>query len=266
MEFLKNVLTVNANDASLQSKGGGVFGLNTGNIVEFSFNDKAGTGGSEGNAVDINIQIEDKKFNTRLFLNETVRDSKNNDLSPQDAGYEEAFAKHYTQVVAVVKHGLGALGITNQQIDAAIATVAPQSKAIDTVVEAMKVLTSLVPANYASIPVDIFLEYQWSIGKDQDRTFLTVPRNMKGGYFLCPKMPVVGSWQEVSNEDGLHYVDGNGNKHIFTRSKNFMESPKATQQFSGEENNTSAANPLSAIAAGNAATATPASNPWNTAK
>lgn len=252
--FLKNVISVKADDKSLVSKGSGVFGLNTGNIVKFEYTDKAGQNETEADAVDIHIMVSDRSYNTRLYLSPTVKNNKNEEVNPGDETYEEEFERTYTQVIAVIKHVLGSLGIKTEQIEKSTDLLAEQETPIKTVVEFVKILIGLVPTNYKSIPVDIFLEYQWNIGKDQDRTFLTVPRNMKGGSFICPKMTPKGEWTEVRDEEGLHYVDNEGNKHLFNRNSNYMDSNKAKQQFKGKEESSSTVTSPLAAATGTAPT------------
>lgn len=228
---MKNIFAVDADDASLQSKSGGVFGLNKGVIKSIAFEDKPEEDGKAAyKAVLISVQVGDREYYQKLFLNESVYSSGENStlLNPGDEGYENAFFDTYSQYVAVVKHALGAVGVSKEVMNAALANFTNA-----TLFQGMEVLTKLAPANYQAIPIDVFLEYQWNIPEGKDRTFLTLPKNMKGGAFLCASMP--GDWKEVRTGEGLHYINSAGQKHLFERSSTYMESNKANQQGVGAE-------------------------------
>lgn len=229
---MENIFDVNPEDVSLQAKSGGNFGLNKGSISKFEFNPNAGKDGAAQDAVDLDVKVGDREFRSRKYLSEEVYNNKNEKLKPGDEGYKEAYIAVYSQVIAVIKHALGALGVQAQAMSAATAGLNNGQ-----LVEGIKRLVALAPANYNTIPVDVFLEYQWSIPEGKDRTYLQLPKNMKGGAFLCSSM--AGSWQEVRGEDGsLSYVNGSGAKHLFTRDKNFMESNKAIPQGNVNGNQT----------------------------
>ena len=229
---LKNIFAVSATDKALQSKSSGVFGLNTnGYLTNLSFEEGVGKNDNPYKSVAITYQIADKEYKNSFFLNDTIKVGNGDDrkdLNPGDEGYEEAFYNQYVQTIAVIKHSLGAVGVTEDTINRAMAGFDGTQ-----LLEGVKTLISLLPANHKAIPLDIFLEYQWVLKEDQDMTYLGAPKNMKGSEFLCPSvLPVGGKWTEVIDAEGnLTYVDGGGNKHLFTRSKGFMDSHKAIQQF-----------------------------------
>lgn len=227
----KNIFAVSATDKSLQSKTSGVFGLNANaNVSMFAYEEGMSKDDNPFKALKINYQVADREYMNTFFLNESVMVGNGDDrktLNPGDEGYDDAFYTQYVQVVAVAKHTLGALGVTEDTINKALTGFDASQ-----LLEGIKVLASLVPANFKTIPVDLFLEYQWNIGQDQEMTFLTAPKNMKGGEFVCAAMKPVGTWTEVRDEEeGLHYVDASGNKHLFTRNKAYMSEKKSYQQF-----------------------------------
>lgn len=228
---------VDDTDKSLQSKGGdGKLGLNLGRITNFEFRNDAGKDNTPGNAVFITVKIGERDFTNRIYEVTRVFDKDNNAILDEESeefirGYNEATK----QAMAVIVHTAKAVGVTQAQLDAALA----QPKA--SFEEWARTVIGLVQPNFATVPVDVFLEYQWNISPNQTRTFLQLPRNMKGGRFLCASVPPVGAWKEESEweemendapvkKEGLRYVDGGGNVHPFTRSANFMESPKGTLQ------------------------------------
>lgn len=243
MSDIKNIFGVNDTDESLKGKsGGGKFGLNVGNVTKIEFLDNAGKDGAAANAVDIHVQIGDREYRRRLY--ETTGDlfgPKNTKVAPGEEGYDDLFYADMGQKIAVIKHTLKAVGVTDEQIAKVSATLDPTK-----IADGMKALVALAPAGFQTKPVDVFLEYQWEIAEDQDRTYPELPKNMKGGKFLIPSVTPVGKWTEVRDDKGLHYSDDTGNVHPFDRDANFMEGNKGTQQGVGANN--AAANNLNASA------------------
>ena len=233
MSELKNIFGVNDNDESLKGKSGGKFGLNHGVVSKIEFLDNAGKDGAASNAVDIWVQIGERDYRRRLYeTTGALFGPKNVKVEPGEDGYQDLFFTDMSQKIAVIKHALKAVGVTQADIDKVVATLDPTK-----IAEGMKTLVTLAPAQYQKQPVDFFLEYQWEIAEDQDKTYPELPKNMKGGYFLIPSVKPVGKWTEVRDEKGLHYVDDAGNVHPFERDTAYMESNKGTQQGVG---NTSA--------------------------
>lgn len=230
MSEIKNIFGVNDTDESLKGKNGGKFGLNQGHITKLEFLDNAGKDASPANAVDIWVQIGDREYRRRLY--ETTGElfgPKDTRVAPGEEGYQDLFYADMGQKIAVIKHALKAVGITQADIDKVTASLDPTK-----IGEGMKALVSLAPAGYQTKPVDAFLEYQWEIAEDQDRTYPELPKNMKGGAFLSPAVTPVGKWTEKKDADGaLTYVDDAGNLHPFDRSASFMSGNKGTQQGVG---------------------------------
>lgn len=247
MSDVKNVLgdIWGAAPEDLQSKSSGKFGLNTGYLTKLLFNDKAGKDGADAEAIDITVQILDREYYNRFFINKEVYNSKNALVGPSDEGFLDAFRDHYIQVGAVIKHALKAVGVTDAQISSVPkATPETLEDLVPCFIQDAKAMMALLPSDFNKKSIDIFLEYQWNISAGQDRTYLTLPKNMKGSSFLCPSVTPVGKWTEVRTEEGLHYVDGAGNKHPFVKDETFMTSNKAIQQGVGATtNNSSQASP-----------------------
>mgnify|MGYP003637610831 CR=1 FL=1 len=221
--------TVNDTDESLRGKSGGQFGLNSGFITKLEYNGLAGKDGSEGDAVDITAQVGDKEFRRRIYdATGPLFGAKNAKIEPGEEGYADLYNTEMKQRMAVVTHAVKAVGVTADQIKAAV------SAAVDFKSWAT-IMTALPSADYKTKPVDIFVEYQWNISDGQDKTFLELPKNMKGGYFLCPVQKAVGTWSVVNDSEGMHYADDAGNKHPFDRSVNYMKGNKAIQQIEGQD-------------------------------
>ena len=227
---------VNDQDESLQSSGGNIhFGLNESATVKSIVFNPNGTNNTSTPccACDITFDVGGAEMRRRVFDVQRVFGSNGNVLQPNDPDYANRYASAMTQNMAVITHVIKALGVTDDQIKNLFAA-GPATGFADWI---QKMIT-LLPANYQTTPVDVFLEYQWSISADQTRTFLEVPKNMKGGTFVVPHVVPQGSaWKEervwMKNNQritGLHYVDASGNEHPFKRSQSYMESNKANRQ------------------------------------
>lgn len=223
-------------EEDLQTKASGSFGLNKGFLTKLEISEKNGEDGLPlAPTIDIVVSIQGREYFGRFYMNTEIYHD-NNLIGSSHEDYIKAFEDTYAQYGAVVRHALKAVGVTDQAF-ASITNLKQAStpeELVPVFIENLKMFLSLLPADFSSKPIDIFLEYQWQIKKDNTRTFLVLPQNMKGGAFLCPSMEPVGKWSEIRNDEGLHYIDGAGNKHRFTRDAGYMESPKSYQQIEGE--------------------------------
>lgn len=224
-ENKKSFLFVDVNDDTLQSKSGLKFGLNTGVVDTFQFVKDAGKDGAPANAVYIHVKSGDSKpVRLRLYVDPSPYYFGKGDLqiSKGEEGYDELYYADMTQKVAVIKQVLHALGVDNTKINAVINE--------NDIVGSIERMVNLAPAGYDKKEVDFFLEWQWQIGNNQERTFLEFPKNMKGGKAMVAAIKPVGKWKEVVNEDGLSYKDDAGNVHVFKRSMDYLQSPKGYPQ------------------------------------
>lgn len=230
---------VSDNDESLKSKQGGVFGLNPlANLILFNYNaNVAKEGEPVREAIEIILKAGDREYKDWVSPITKVYGANNTELT--DASSEE-YVKEYNKLLnqqkGLVTHYLKSVGVTEDAIKNAVAN----ATSFATWAQA---LCGLLPADYSTRPVDLFLEYQWEIKEGNDTTFLTLPRNMKGGYFVVPHAS--GTFTEVRDENGLKYVNEANQEHPFTRSKNYMESNKANRQGVGATpNGASAQTPM----------------------
>lgn len=235
-------------DENLKSKQGGRFGLNqNARLTKFEYNPNAGKGGAEANAIDITVQVMDREFMVRHYEVTKVFDKENNEITDETSEeYIKGYNEQWIQINAVFTHILKCFR-TAEEIKTALEVP------LNNFADYARVLEGLLPPNFQNVPLDVFLQYQWNIKEGQDKTYLELPKNMKGGYFICPTMP--GTWKESFSEGNLRYVDEAGNKHKFERSENFMGSPKATQQVEGQDDS-------SAIESAPASAGTPTSSTW----
>lgn len=221
---------IDDNDSSLQSKAGGRFGLNTGFITVLEYNPTAGADGAAADAIDITVMVEQKEFRRRIYdITGPLFNSNDEQVEPGEDGYTELYNARLKQNMAVITHVVKATGVTDDQIKAALATPPADFASW------AKIMCSLPSDDAKTKPVDVFLEWEWQIGEGNTQTFLQLPKNMKGGRFICPSVANQGGWKEVRDEKGLRYVDAANAEHPFTRSADFINGPKGNQQKEGEE-------------------------------
>lgn len=228
---------------SLQSKGVAVkFGLNQG--ARISALNYVPQSADSNEYVQMEITLADGAvMKQRIYMPSGDVYSGNNRLSPGMEGYDKAVQEQTNQRLAVLIHAVRALGATPEQIQNNLNATKPQSFQQ----WCQAVLGGVSQQLLQSNRVDVFLEYEWNIREGQTQTYLVLPRNMKGGYWLCQAMP--GTFKEENTADGLSYVNEQGMLHPFTRSVNFMESNKAKQQKADGANRGAATSQGTAAAA-----------------
>ncbi len=237
------------NDESVQGANfgsGGKFGLNEGYLVKFELVHNAGKNKTPGEALDYWFRIGDQEFKNRLFPVSRVFDKDGNDLQPGTPEYIEKANQSIREQGAVMTHILKGLGIPEQTISTVVNTPSASFG------EWVSKYVSLLPQGFDQKPFHIFLEYQWISPedlkkKDQEKTYLTVPKNMKGGYFAVQAVGNIDDWSELrewteKNEDGveiakegLTYINKAGQMHVFKRNTSFLEGYKGTQQFKSDQ-------------------------------
>ena len=216
------------NDESLVITGSSdkVFGLNQGVVftnAEYREKDQQGNINPS-----INLEFEtlggSKGFYT-IYSNVTVFDKNGQIRTDTDAAdYKDRWAKEFSQLKAVLTHFCKQV-LSEEQYRAKYEAANIRSIS-DLMAFSFSGIKTLVDNK---IKLDVFLQYQGSIKKDNTRTFLELPRNLKSGYFLA-KDSTGTKWEEVIDEKGgLTYVSGN-NKHLFERTKSFLESSVAKEQ------------------------------------
>ena len=245
-------------DEGLKSRTGGKFGLNAGNCVlaKFAYNANVAKAGQEPReAIEVVVKVGDREYKDWINPVSRVMDKNNVEITDKTSPeYINGFNTAIVQQNATVIHYLKSVGVTEDTLKAAFATP------VFAFSEYAQRVCSLLPIGYDKRPLDLFLEYQWNFGKKEDGTFndntyATLPKNMKGGYFIVPAQP--GVWVESRGEDGsLSFKNSNGQKHPFERDANYMNSNKGTQQVLGQVPTANAGFSAGAMTPGNGAAAT----------
>lgn len=249
MSQLQGYGFVSDSDESLKTKTGAKFGGNFGVafLTKFAYSANVAKAGQEAReAIEVEVTVGERGYKEWINPVNKVVDKNNVEITDKNSPeYIAGFNALIVQQNATVTHYLKAVGVTEEAMRAAF-TTAPVSFA-----DYAQRICSLLPIGYDKKPLDLFLEYQWNFGKKQDgslndKTYPTLPKNMKGGYFIVPAH--AGIWVEAKSEDGrLSYNNSNGQKHPFERDANFMSSNKGTQQVMGAS--VAAASPMGAMTA-----------------
>ena len=205
-----------------------VFGLNQkANIVTFEWINTAGKGGSEGEALEIKVLIQGDTTPISYRQYPITKVTNFNDGSEITDPEHPLFKKAEKIWAGNITHIMKSLGVTEETMKEKLSVPIPTFK------EYCKILMSMLPKNFATKPVDVFLQYQSTLrGK---MTFLELPKNPNNGKFLVPAVKPVGAWKELKDVSGLKYVDDENNVHPFKRTAKYLEQKSATQQFAEDE-------------------------------
>jgi len=185
-------------------------------------------------ACDITFAFGDKEFSHRIMPPKGVYVKGQLDDSP--AGFKKALIE---QVIYPLGHVMEGLGVTTAQINAAIALLFSNPLVFKTVVEKF---IGLLPKNYATIKLDLFLQYEGSLREGATRTYLKLHKDLRSGLFVVPAME--GEFTEVrkvnatkDDPKALYYVREDrlhecfyGAEHRFVRNGYFVNSGFAKLQ------------------------------------
>lgn len=219
-------------DKSLKGAGTSLkFGLNTGKLEKFVYNPNSGKDGEPANAIDIVIKVGDREIKQKIFETTKVYSKKGGEITDtENEEYQKAFSEDVKTKKGLLTHYMK-IFMPEDILAAKFKEAAPKN-----FVELFKFAQSAVEAGIKKAgdnTVDVFLQYQWNIGEGQTMTFLELPKNLKDGAFICRAIKPDGKWNEVIDDEGLHYVDDKNNIHKFKRTKNYLDSPKGKQQKIG---------------------------------
>ena len=257
---------VSDTDESLKSKTGAKFGGNFGvaTLAKFAYNPNTAKEGQPAvEAIEVVVKVGDREYKDWINPVNKVFDKNNTEITDRTSqAYINGFNAQMIQVNALITHYVKSVGVTEDALKMALSTPVASFGEYATRV------CSLLPLGFDQKPLDLFLEYQWNFGKKEDgsfheKTYPTLPKNLKGGYFVVPAQP--GTWVEQRGEDqSLFYVNGNQQKHPFERDANFMTGNKGKQQVFGQvaESSTGA----SAMSAGSAGANIPTPGSWGAPK
>ena len=207
-------------DKSIESKSIISFGLNNATVVRFELNTLAGANSSPGNAIDFEVVINNKIFRRRYFEVVDVLGKDGNKITDKNSEeFKKRFEEDNNQLKGVITHIVKALGVSEEDIKTALSVPIPNF------VTWARIMTNL-PKVVNGYKVQIFLEYEDKIQAGNDRKWLVIPRNMKGGKFITSFIP--GNWVQKRFSDGGIYYENEANEvHPITKSAAYMKMNKA---------------------------------------
>lgn len=217
-----------------------VFGLNAGKtfLTKFEYIPNGGKDGTEQDALDIVFNINGTDRSYRLFpIAKAFLAGGGETTDPSTPEFQEALKDTNAKVTHIL-HSF----MPSEAIQAGF------SKPISSFKEFVQIAMSMLPTDFATRPLDIFMQYQWQLKGDQKRAFLEIPSKMKYGKWLCPAVP--GNWTEQradvassivtdpkkiqeATTRALWYTDDNSNEHPFSKNGWFMLSNFANQLTAG---------------------------------
>lgn len=206
------------------------FGLNAGSarMTKFEWIPNGGKDGAEQEVLNIVFKINGTDKNYRMFPVTKAFDKNNQEVTdPSAPEMQEAL----TDFNARVTHILHAF-IDSDTIKAGL------SRPIANFKEFCQIVMSLLPKNYAEQPLDIFMQYQWTLREGQERTYLDLPTKMKYGKWVIAAQAGIWTKHVADNptEDtkkALWYTNEAGEEHPFFKNGWFMNSNFANQQKNG---------------------------------
>ena len=212
-------------DGVTPGKQGGKFGLNSGAVVTvFGYNANAGKDGAEQDAIDFTAQIGEREYRLRFFPVSKV-------FAPKGGGeITDTNSEEYKEGYAVAMKMLNA---TLTSIVEAFVSPADLKAALATPIAGFKdyamLLERLVKSvpNWDKMPVDVLLQYQWTIKGENDKTYLELPKAIKHGIFICKSQGA--GFIEERTESHLKYVNADGVTHPFKRNEWFVKHAFANQ-------------------------------------
>jgi hypothetical protein len=216
-----------------------VFGLNAGvtNLIKFEWIPNGGKDGAEQEALDIVFKINGVEKSYRMFPVVKAFGKNNEEITDPNA---PEFKDALTDFNARVTHILHAF-LDSDSIKAGFA------RPISSFKDFCQIAMSMLPKNYKEVTLDIFLQYEWQLRPEQEKTYLTIPNKMKYGRWLAPAQP--GTWTEKRVENpadsvlkALWYENEKGDIHPFVKNGWFMNSNFATQQKTGSSSSDNTAN------------------------
>lgn len=210
------------------------FGLNKDcRLIKFEWIPNGGKDGAEGEALDIVFLINGVEKGYRQFPVTQGFDKQNNPVTdPKSPEFRDAMMEMNQRAIHVV-HAFQESDVIKQ----ALSRPFPGGFK-----EWCKALEALLPPNFKDKPLDIFLNFQWQIGANANKTYLDLPKKTAYGKYIVASDGKDYEEQRKENPDdndkaALVYVatpppgvEGEPVYHPFVRNGWFMNSHFAIQQ------------------------------------
>ncbi len=193
------------------------FGLNQGvNLVKFEYNPNGGSGGTAGDCIDIEFKKGNSTIRKRMFPITKVYHDGAQITDPKDPNFQEELKSFNAWMTHILSKF-----VEKDDIKKAFITPIANFK------QYAEICMALFPPGFESVPLDLFLQYEWQIKGDNKMTFFELPKNMKHGPWVSKAFALV---KAVNSDDGLSFVSETGEVHPISRTKWFMDSNFAKPQ------------------------------------
>lgn len=236
-----------------------VFGLNTGEVFlsKFEWTPNGGKDGAELEALEIIFSINgtDKSYRKFPVTKAFIKNTREETTDPNSPEFKEA-AKDLRATIFHIAH----VFIDEETYKVALS----RPGAVSSFKAFCDVVAGLLPKDFNTIPLDIFLQWQWEPSEGQTKSYLDLPKKMKYGRWLTKAQ--AGTWTEKRAEgiteqtrEALWYENEKGEKHTITKNGWFMLSNFANRigGTGNEGANQSASNVASNIPPNSANVANP---------
>lgn len=190
----------------------GVLGLNTGFLTKFEFVQE-----EKFNCVEVGVNISGKEYTRKYF--EVAKVFKDNvEITDKNSiEYKEEIEKQEKALSATLCD-FAKVFVSKEELEEALKVQINSFKDFVNILE--RVIKN--KQDWNKIPVDIFLQYQFTPSSGQNRTYLELPKNLNHGQFICKSLG--GDFNPVKTETSLTYVNKDGIVHPFKRNKWFIQS------------------------------------------
>lgn len=208
------------------------FGLNRGTLTKFEITDEY---------LDVFFQVKGVETNARYYAINKVFNRNGEITDTTSEEYRIEVEKAYMQLSASITHIFRIVGYTPEKAN----VVANENHT------SFKSWVTSVAAkcnNPQGVPVDLFVTYN-------SKGYLSLPSNMKGGYFIVPQTNdewvEKRSWEKDGVQmEGLAYVNSANQFHPFLKSFDYIQRVEeyASQRKSSNSTATTATVPASQAA------------------
>jgi hypothetical protein len=198
------------------------WGLNSGTatLKRFEWIPNGGKDGAEQEALDIVFNINGTDKSARMFpVTKAFKKGTNEEVTDRNAPEFKEALSNFNAMITHILHCYR----TSEEIKKAM------SVKIGSFKEFCKVAMGLLPTDYATKKLDIFLQWQWQVGEGKEKAYLELPKKMTYGKWVVAHIP--GEWKEKRHAnptkevgEALAYLNEKGEKHPFIRSGWFMDS------------------------------------------
>lgn len=203
------------------------FGLNAGVtfLKKFEWIPNGGKDGAEQEALDIVFTINGTDKSYRMFPVTKAYDKDQKEVTDPNSEEMKAERMDFNAKITHILHCFRDTDTIKQSF----------AKKISSFKEFCTIAKGILPQDFNTKPLDIFIHYGWQLKDGAKQTYLEIPKKMKTGKWLTPSTPNA-VWKEMKVENpndslgqALYYInekatEGQPSIHPFVRNGWFMNS------------------------------------------